>query len=175
MKLIIGLGNPGKQYEKTRHNVGFMCTALLREKLDFPEFKAEKRFAAIVSEGMHGSEKIVIAQPQTFMNNSGECVAKLFNFYHLDPNNLFLVYDDIDLPLGKIRMRGIGSAGTHNGMKSVIGALGFQNFPRLRIGIESRERPQDITDFVLHPFLQREMPLLKKALDCAVATIYDTL
>lgn len=175
MKLIVGLGNPGAEYEKTRHNVGFMCVDFLQEKLGFPEFELQKKFSALVVESNVNGEKILLAKPQTFMNSSGEAVQKLVNFYHVAPEDIWIVYDDVDLPLGTIRVRGEGSAGTHNGMKSVIASLGFQNFPRLRIGIESRgvEAPkqQDITSFVLHPFLKKELPIVKKSLEEGINAI----
>lgn len=177
MKLIVGLGNPGKEYEDTRHNVGFMCVDFLQKKFSFPEFELQKKFSALVAEFNLSGEKILLAKPQTFMNNSGEAVQKLVNFYHVAPEDIWIVYDDIDLPLGTIRMRGEGSAGTHNGMKSVIASLGFQNFPRLRIGIESRgvEAPkeQDITSFVLHPFLKKELPIVKKSLEEGANALLD--
>lgn len=171
MKLIIGLGNPGKEYKDTRHNVGFMCVDLLRQKLELPNFKDSKKFAALIGEGTHGSEKIVLAKPQTFMNNSGEAIQKLVNFYHCDPGDLWIIYDDVDLPLGKIRIRPDGSPGSHNGMKSIVANLGFSNFPRIRIGIESRgelsPQEQEISSFVLHPFLKEEKELAGKAIENA--------
>lgn len=172
MKLIVGLGNPGKEYEHTRHNVGFICADLLQKKLGFPEFALQKKFDALISEGNYRAEKIIIAKPQTFMNASGNSVQKLLHFYRVKPADLFLIYDDVDLPFGKTRIRPQGSAGTHNGMKSVIEALGFQNFPRLRIGIESRgesaPKKQDITSFVLHPFLKEEKQAISKILEQAI-------
>lgn len=179
MKLIIGLGNPGKEYEKTRHNVGFMCIDGLAEKLGLPEFKLQKKFEALVSEGAFNEEKLILAKPQTFMNLSGLAVAKLVNFYNCEPKDIFVIYDDVDLPLGKIRIRPDGSAGSHNGMKSIVEHLGFSNFPRLRIGIESRglsaPHQQEISSFVLTPFLKEEQPNLKKALEDAVSAVLLSL
>lgn len=171
MKLIVGLGNPGKEYSGARHNAGFQCVDLLREKLGFPEFKMKGKFSAAVSEGIFNGRKLVMAKPQTFMNASGEAVSKLFNFYDCGAENLILIYDDVDLELGRIRVRDAGSAGSHNGMKSVIDCLGFSNFPRIRIGIESRgvsaPEKQDITSFVLHPFSKKELSEVKKSLENA--------
>lgn len=170
MKLIVGLGNPGKEYKQTRHNVGFMCAEKIRALLEAPPFKFEKKFNALVTSGTHGAEKIILACPQTFMNASGESVQKLVNFYKCAPGDLWLIYDDIDLQLGKIRIRPGGTAGTHNGMKSVIASLGFNNFPRVRIGIESRglaaPKEQEISSFVLEGFRKEE----KKVADEAIAS-----
>ncbi|MBI2638404.1 aminoacyl-tRNA hydrolase [Candidatus Peregrinibacteria bacterium] len=183
MKLIIGLGNPGKEYEKTRHNAGFMCVDELREKLDAPPFKINKKFNAEITEGHFADTKYLLAKPQTFMNNSGKAVQTIFNFYkdHFlstccgcpdcereNLQNFWVIYDDIDLPLGKIRIRKEGSGGSHNGMQSVIRSLGFKDFPRMRIGIESRgasaPKNQDISSFVLEPFQKEELPLIKESL-----------
>lgn len=175
MKLIIGLGNHGKEYEKTRHNVGFMCIDGLAEKLGLPEFKLQKKFEALVSEGIFNGDKIILAKPQTFMNLSGLAVAKLVNFYNCGPKDIFVIYDDVDLPLGKIRLRAEGSAGSHNGMKSIVEHLGFSNFPRLRIGIESRgvsaPEQQEISSFVLTSFRKEEQINLKKAMQDAVSAV----
>lgn len=167
MKVIIGLGNPGKEYEHTRHNVGFQCVDVLREKFNLPEFKLQKKFHAEITEGIFSEEKILLIKPQTFMNASGKAVAALVHFYQIAPKDLWVIYDDVDLPLGKIRVRRDGSAGSHNGMKSVIASLGFQNFPRIRIGVESRgasaPQQQDIVSFVLNPFIKKEKPKAEKA------------
>lgn len=175
MKLIIGLGNPGKEYEKTRHNTGFMCVETLREKLNFPKFLSQKKFSALVTEGIYEGEKLILAKPETFMNLSGQAVSALVNFYKCNPQDLYVIFDDIDLKLGEIRVRKDGSAGTHNGMKSVIESLGFMNFPRLRIGIESRgvssAKEQDISSFVLNGFSAEELELVKKAINNAIESL----
>lgn len=187
MKVIIGLGNPGKEYEATRHNVGFQCVDRVREKLGFPEFKLQKKFYAETTEGIFSDEKFLLAKPQTFMNASGKSVAALVHFYHIAPKDLWLIYDDVDLPLGKIRMRPNGSAGSHNGMKSVIKILGFQNFPRIRIGIESRDaggstaspdaaaKQQDISSFVLNAFSKKEKMQAAKTVENAANALLYTL
>lgn len=179
MYLIIGLGNPGEEYKKTRHNVGFQCLDILREKLDFSPWKLEQKFSALLTGGLWKSRKIMLAKPQNFMNASGKVVQKIYSFYKKTPHDLWIIYDDIDLPFGKIRIRRSGSAGSHNGMKSVISCLGFQNFPRLRIGIESRgvsaSKNQDINSFVLHPFLKKEEPLIKNSLENAANALLVSL
>lgn len=171
MKIIVGLGNPGKDYEKTRHNAGAMCVDLLREKLNFPEFKLQKKFNSLISEGAHENEKIILTKPQTFMNLSGEAVSSLVNFYNCPLENLIVIYDDVDLPLDEIRVRPNGSAGSHNGMKSVTQSLGSTSFPRVRIGIESRgessPEKQDISSFVLNSFTKKEMAAFKESLENA--------
>lgn len=179
MKLIVGLGNPGKKYASTRHNAGFLCIDLLREKIEFPEFRVHNKFNAEISQGEFNGEKMALIKPQTFMNVSGEAVSKLFNFYNCSPADLIVIYDDIDLALGKIRIRKDGSAGSHNGMKSVIQSLGLSNFPRIRIGIESRgadvSSGEDIASFVLHPLKKNELPIFEKVLSQATEAVILTL
>ncbi len=170
MKLIVGLGNPGKEYEKSRHNIGFMVVDYLQKNLDFEPFHTEKKFKAELSVGEFNGEKTIIAKPTTFMNLSGEAVLPLMQFYKLDPQDIFIVYDDLDLALGTLRIRKQGGAGTHTGMKSNVGMIG-ENFPRLRIGIESRgatsSEHQETSSFVLSQFSSEEIPHLKKILENA--------
>lgn len=175
MKIIVGLGNPGKEYEHTRHNVGFQCIDVLRAAFGFSEFELQKKFHAETTEGNFSGEKFLLIKPQTFMNVSGKAVSALVHFYHIAPQDLWVIYDDIDLPLGKIRMRRDGSAGSHNGMKSIIASLGFQNFPRIRIGVESRgtsaPKKQDISSFVLSSFTKKEKPKAEKAIAAAAEAL----
>ena len=158
MKLICGLGNPGSKYDGTRHNAGFDFVDAFARRHDFPEF--QEKWKALVSEKSLNGEKVTLMKPLTFMNLSGEAVAKFVNFYKLDKADMVVVYDDVDLPLGTLRYREEGSAGTHNGMKSIIQCLGGQDFPRLRLGVESRgdtaPEQMGLSDFVLAPFLQEE-------------------
>jgi PTH1 family peptidyl-tRNA hydrolase len=133
MKVVVGLGNPGREYAQTRHNVGFMVLDLLKRDLSMQAER--KRFRSVLVEGILNGEKILLVAPQTFMNLSGQSVLEVQNWFHLDPSDLLVVFDDIDLPLGSLRMRGDGSAGGHNGMKSVIEHLGTNEIPRLRIGV----------------------------------------
>lgn len=167
MKVICGLGNPGKKYNNTRHNVGFVFIAEFAKKHEFPPF--EERGKSLVSEKGNGEDKIILMLPLTFMNLSGEAVREVLDFYKVETKDFYTVYDDVDLPLGKLRFRETGSAGTHNGMKSVIQHLATLDFPRLRIGIESRGEiaPQqmDLHTFVLAPFLPEEKPILKKSIE----------
>lgn len=174
MKIVVGLGNIGENYENTRHNVGFMFIEELIKHIEketgkdismeeSPKFKAE------IGKVSYEGENLLLVKPTTFMNLSGEAVAKILNFYKETPENLFVIYDDVDLPLGKIRVRTTGSAGTHNGMKSIIQQLGTEDFARIRIGIESRgvssPKQQDLSDFVLSRFKEEELSEAKKAID----------
>jgi len=175
MKLIIGLGNPGPEYMNTRHNVGFMVLDSIQEKLDFEAFSVEKKFRAEISIGEFNEEKIALAKPQTFMNLSGESVQKIMSYYKINPEDCLVIYDDLDTPYSKIRIRPSGGPGTHNGMKSIINLIG-DKFPRLRVGIESRgdtSAPQmDASSFVLSNFNQEEQKNLPEVLKSALnATI----
>lgn len=132
MKLLVGLGNPGSQYEHTRHNVGFRCVDKLAAQLNI---KWERHGRAMIAPGTIGTEKVVLVKPITFMNNSGEAVGELMRWYKLQPQDVLAIYDDLDLPVGQLRLRANGSAGGHNGVASLIHHLHTKDFPRLRIGI----------------------------------------
>lgn len=165
MKLIIGLGNPGKEYEKTRHNCGFLAVCNLQKTLNesFDDFKFNKKFNALISQGDFNEEKIILAMPQTFMNNSGKSVSALINYYKLNSLDLIVIHDDIDLPLGKIRIsKNVSSAG-HKGIQSIIDYLGTKNFIRFRIGIKSNEI-RDTSEFVLQKFTKEEQKIISKNL-----------
>ncbi|MFH1193910.1 MAG: aminoacyl-tRNA hydrolase [bacterium] len=156
MKLIIGLGNPGKKYEKTRHNLGFMAVDFLRAAAGAPDFKMNKKLAAEVSK----SGEIIFAKPQTFMNLSGEAVAKLLSFFKLSPADLVVIHDDLDLDFGKIKTgAGHGAAG-HNGVKSIIELLGTKDFNRVRLGVGRPPIHLPPEDYVLQNFSPAELPLL---------------
>lgn len=136
MKLLVGLGNPGKEYEKTRHNVGFRVLQALAKQHDFPEWKNSDRFQAFVTEKKMADEKMFLALPKTFMNLSGKSVAALINFYKLDPKkDLLIISDDKDMVFGKLRERSEGSSGGHKGLDSIIEQLGTEKFHRLKIGV----------------------------------------
>lgn len=173
MKLIVGLGNPGSRYENNRHNAGFLFVDFLKKQWELQDFLMEKRFNAEISRGRWNNVEIVLIKPQTFMNLSGDAVEKARNYYKIDLKDMLVVYDDVDLPLGEIRFREKGSAGTHNGMRSIVENLGTEDFPRLRIGIESRGKfapeQMDITDFVLNNFMADEKNLLIKAFNNLLA------
>lgn len=154
MYVVVGLGNPGKKYARTRHNAGFDAVELLASRFDIRLTKLKCK--ALVGEGMIGSERVAIAQPQTYMNLSGESVSQLVGWYKIDLSHLIVVYDDCDLPAGKLRVREKGSAGTHNGMKSILYQLGSEEFPRVRIGIGRPPEGWDLADFVLAPYQTAE-------------------
>lgn len=164
MYLIVGLGNPGKKYELTRHNIGFEAVDLLARQLSVDINKT--KFKALIGEGRIGSEKVILAKPQTFMNLSGESVQAMMAFYGIGPENLIVIYDDIDTEPGKIRIRKKGSAGTHNGMRSIIGLIKRDDFPRVRIGI-GKQQHGDLADYVLGRFSKDEIPVMGEALDKA--------
>ncbi len=132
MKLLVGLGNPGPQYERTRHNVGFRVVDMLTEQ---HAWKWERRGRAMLANGNLGNEKLVLVKPLTYMNNSGEAVGELLRWHKLSPADVLVIYDEMDLPVGRVQLRAQGSAAGHNGMKSIIQHLHTQEFPRLRIGI----------------------------------------
>lgn len=159
MKTIIGLGNPGEKYKNTRHSVGFMLIDKLQGSLNLPNFKEEKKFKAKVSR----NKDIILIKPQTFMNNSGESVSAYVNYFKINPKDLIVIHDDIDLLLGTAKISfGEGPAG-HNGVSSVINALGSRNFWRVRIGILSKPKEKIETDeFVLGNFSKEELKKIKK-------------
>lgn len=174
VKLIVGLGNPGKQYAATRHNVGFMVVDYLAEKLGV---KVDKiKFKSVLGEGFAGTEKIVLAKPQTYMNLSGEALLDMVQWYKLDPQDILVIYDDLDLPAGKLRLRMKGSAGGHNGMKSIIYLIQSDDFPRLRIGIG---RPQneniETVNHVLGKFDEEEAKIMGEAVAKAAEAVMAVL
>ena len=147
MYLIVGLGNPEKQYEKTFHNMGFIAVGDAAEIVG-AKFK-KKECEASVAEAYLNGEKVIFARPLTYMNNSGRAVKQLMAKYKIAPENLLVIYDDYDLPKGKIRIRASGSAGTHNGMRSIIGETGLNSFARIRVGIRDEEVNIPIINYVL--------------------------
>ena len=154
MYLIVGLGNPGSKYARTRHNVGFDVVEILADKLNTRLTKLKCK--ALLAETKIGEERVVLAQPQTFMNLSGESVVELMNWYKVPVENLIVCYDDIDIDLGALRVRAKGSAGTHNGMRSIIGLLGRQDFPRLRVGVGKKPEGWELANWVLSHYQTEE-------------------
>ena len=152
MHLIVGLGNPGREYEKTRHNVGFIAIDYLAERLGIKMSKL--KFKGICGEGFIGSEKCILLKPQTFMNLSGQSVREAADFYKIEPRNIIVIYDDITLDVGKVRIRPSGSAGGHNGMKNIIYLLNSDKFPRVRFGVGAPLH--DLSDHVLGHFGDEE-------------------
>lgn len=157
--LIAGLGNPGVDYAATRHNIGFDMITYLCDKYDISLRSREKK--ALVGKGIIGGERVILAQPQTFMNASGESVRALMDFYKLDTTELVVIYDDISLEVGQIRVRPKGSAGGHNGIKNIIAHLGTQNFARIKIGVGAKPEGGDLINHVLGRFSREEDGMLR--------------
>ena len=171
MKIFVGLGNPTPEYAATKHNVGFMLADSLAEKLSAQENWREK-FNALIAESFIDGEKILIVKPQTFMNLSGEAVAPIMNFYKIDVQNLVVAHDDMDLPLGMIRLRPKGSGGGHHGVESIIQHLGGeQNFPRVRIGVGRPPKNWTVNHHVLSPFSQEDADKISAAIDELVPAV----
>lgn len=161
MYIIAGLGNPGKKYENTRHNMGFLTIDLLAEEYDI---KVDKlKFKSLVGEGRIAGQRVLLMKPQTYMNLSGEAIREAVNFYKIDPEELIVIYDDIDIPTGTFRIRKKGSAGTHNGMRSVVYQIQSDQFPRIRVGIGS-EKKVDLINYVTGGVSRGEKELLEDAL-----------
>ena len=154
MKAIVGLGNPGSQYARTRHNVGFDVMELLAEKKQAAIQKIKCR--ALLGDCMIGGEKVLLVKPQTFMNHSGFAVLDVMQFYKLEPRDLLLVVDDIDLPLGQVRLRAKGGPGTHNGLRHIVQCTGTGDFPRIRVGVGAAPAGWDLADWVLGKYQTEE-------------------
>lgn len=161
MKLIIGLGNPGKEYEKTKHNIGFLALDALAANLGLSFNKT--KFKSIFAEGNIGTEKVILIKPQTYMNLSGESVRPWMDYYNLTEEDIVVVYDDMDLPVGKIRLRQQGGHGGHNGIKSLIQHLGTKQFNRIRIGVGRPYPGQDVISHVLSSFSKETVDDMKEA------------
>lgn len=182
MKLIVGLGNPGKRYARTRHNVGFMVLDALHDELaktcDMNDWSLTSKFnAEICGCTIHGSEKILLVKPTTFMNRSGEAVQMIAHFYKVPPKDLIVVHDEKDLPLGDIRIQGSRGHAGHNGIKSIINHIGTKDFTRVRVGIASSnpKKMNDTATFVLKKFGLTERGTLKKIIDESVFHILEVL
>lgn len=164
MYIIVGLGNYGNKYVGTRHNVGFATVEEIAKSIDTPIVKS--RFKSLIGEGRIGSEKVVLVKPQTYMNLSGEAVRAVADYYDVPHDRIIVIYDDVDLDIGALRIRKKGSGGTHNGMRSIILHLGDSDFPRVRIGIGSPKGRMPLADFVLMRFTNDEAQEV-------VNTVYD--
>lgn len=162
MKMIVGLGNPGNEYAGTRHNVGWMLVDALAEHLGINEWRSLEK--GMVAEGRIGSEKILLVKPLTYMNNSGECVGPLMRWYKLEPEDIMAAHDDMDIPIGTIRIRKKGSAGGHNGIKSLLSHIGSENFGRLRIGIGRPQSGWSVINHVLAKFNDQEQEKIGDAI-----------
>lgn len=161
MKLIVGLGNPGAKYAGTRHNAGFSVIDKLAERHNIKVDTCKHK--ALIGKGVINGEKVILAMPQTFMNLSGESVRAIMDFYKLTVDDLIVVYDDIDLDVGKIRIREKGSAGGHNGMKNIILHSGSQDFVRVRVGVGKKPEHMDLADHVLSRFSREDLPFMRES------------
>ena len=167
MKLIVGLGNPGREYAETRHNVGFKVADEIGRRLNLQW----RNDGDIVFAKSFGAHAFFVVKPQTFMNRSGYAVSRFAGYHQIEPGEILVVVDEVDLPLGRIRIRSKGSAGTHNGLKSVVEQLGTREFPRLRMGVGRGDARRDLADYVLATFEPAEQPevesLITRAADAA--------
>lgn len=164
--IIVGLGNPGRKYENTRHNLGFITVDRIAEDLGIRVNKL--KFKALIGEGRLGGRRVLLVKPQTYMNLSGESVREIAGFYKIPMENLVVIYDDFDLPTGSVRVRKFGSAGTHNGMRSIIYQLQSDRFPRIRIGTGKGDG-ENLIDFVTGGFTKEEVPVMREAVLRAAA------
>ena len=164
--LIVGLGNPGDNYAKTRHNIGFRTVDLLAKRLGVKIDRA--KFRGLYNSVSYEGKKLILLKPQTFMNNSGLSVLEAAHYFKLPPERVIVLFDDISLPVGRLRVRADGSAGGHNGIKSIIGGLNSQSFPRVKIGVGAKPHPDyDLADWVLSCFSKEEETLLSPTMEAA--------
>ena len=168
--LIVGLGNPGAKYETTRHNAGFLCVENMENELGF---KAKKlKFHALIGDTKIANKKVLVMKPQTMKNNSGTAVSECASFYKIPPQNIIVIFDDISLEPGKLRIKRKGSAGGHNGIKSIIAHLGTEEFPRIKLGVGKKPHPDyDLADWVLSNFPKKDIPLMREAMDNALKAL----
>lgn len=172
MKVIAGLGNPGKQYEKTYHNVGFLALDMLAKELGV-KFSLKNKLLGEVAEGSINGEKIILLKPQTYMNNSGESIRAVLNFFKVELKNLLVIYDDLDIDAGNVRFRKSGSAGTHNGMRSILSHIGSGEFARARIGTKPDNKSIPIIDYVLSTITPDRMNVIIPSIEKAVQISKD--
>ena len=159
MYYIVGLGNPGIQYENTRHNAGFIAIDYLARKYSIDVRKI--KFKSLIGQGVISVHKVMLVKPQTYMNNSGEAIREIYKYFDFDHDKLIVIYDDIDIDFGSIRIRKKGSAGTHNGMKSIIYNLEFDDFPRIKVAVGKKPSYMDLANFVLSGFSKQEAKIIE--------------
>ncbi|ACL70866.1 aminoacyl-tRNA hydrolase [Halothermothrix orenii] len=174
MYLVVGLGNPGDKYAETRHNIGFQVIERLARKHKI-KAKNYPKFEALCGRGMIRGQKVMLAQPLTYMNNSGRAVRKIIDYYDFSLDNIIIIYDDLDLPPGKIRIRKKGSSGGHNGVKSIINCLDTREFPRIRIGIGRPPAGVNVVDYVLGYFSSEDSEVMSDVLDTTVEAVETIL
>ena len=169
MYIIAGLGNPTREYERTRHNVGFDVIDVLADM--FHTTVEEKKFQGLYGRAMIEGEKVIFLKPQTFMNLSGECIWAAADFYKIEPENIIIIYDDISLDVGQLRIRKKGSAGGHNGIKNIIAHLGTQEFPRIKVGVGAKPPKMDLADYVLSRFSREDRAVMEDAFKDAAEAV----
>jgi peptidyl-tRNA hydrolase, PTH1 family len=174
-RLIVGLGNPGAKYDRTRHNIGFEVIEALVKRYPDASLVENKRFQGIAGEFRSEGERTVLLKPTTFMNLSGQAVRAVLDWYKLEPESVLVVYDDMDLPTGKLRLRLSGGAGGHNGMKSIIAHLGTKEFPRLRVGIGATDKGEERDQAVVSHVLGRFAPEDRKIVDAVIPMAVDAI
>ena len=173
MYFIVGLGNPGRQYENTRHNIGFLTIDYLANKHNIDVKKS--KFKSLYGQGEIFGQKVMLIKPQTYMNNSGEALRELRNFYKFEEDELIVIVDDIDIDFGKIRIKKKGSAGTHNGMKSIIYQLQYDTFPRIKVAVGKKPEYMDLANFVLSGFSEKEVEIIREEIKLATEAIETLL
>ena len=173
MYIIVGLGNPERRYDGTRHNIGFSAVTALADiygiSMDM------KKHRAVCGKGVIDGQKVILAMPQTYMNLSGESVRELMDYYKCDLSDLIVIYDDISLDVGKLRIRAKGSAGGHNGIKNIIAQLGTQEFTRIKIGVGEKPAKMDLADYVLGRFSKEEQPIIRESADRAREAVCEMI
>lgn len=173
MYIIAGLGNPGKEYEKTRHNMGFMVLDALADKYNIDV--TDKKHKGLIGKGIIEGEKVILVKPETFMNLSGDCLREVMEYYHETPDHVIVVYDDICLGVGKLRVRPKGSAGGHNGIKSIIANFKTEEFPRVRVGVGDKPAKMDLANHVLGRFSKEDQEILSDRIPVAVDAVVCVL
>ena len=169
MYLIAGLGNPSRTYEGTRHNIGFTMIDAIGNKFGIDV--TTKKHKALVGRGIIDGMRVILAKPQTYMNLSGESIREIADFYKIEPENIIIIYDDISLDVGQLRIRKKGSAGVHNGIKNIIAHLGTQEFPRIKVGIGNKPEGWDLADYVLSKYSKAEQEALEEASEGVIGAV----
>lgn len=173
MKIIVGLGNPTREYEGTRHNIGF---SVITELSDTYNISVDtKKHKGLIGKGIIEGEKVLLVMPQTYMNLSGECVREVMDYYKCDNSDLIVIYDDISLDVGKLRLRAKGSAGGHNGIKNIIAHLGTDVFDRIKVGVGEKPKHMDLADYVLGRFDKDELPIMRDSVKTAGKAVADII
>ena len=173
MKIIVGLGNPTREYDGTRHNIGFSVITCIADAYNIRV--DTKKHKALIGKGIIEGEKVILAMPQTYMNLSGESVREILDYYKCDNSDLIVIYDDISLDVGKLRLRAKGSAGGHNGIKNIIAHLGTDVFDRIKVGVGEKPKHMDLADYVLGRFSAEERPVMRESADRACKAVGEII